>query len=82
VDGILVDGERSGAISALDRGLAFGDGVFRTLRVASGRPLNWPRHYARLRADCALLGLPVPEEATLRRELAEVAPATRWRRSW
>jgi 4-amino-4-deoxychorismate lyase len=71
---VLVDGEPGGRISPLDRGLAFGDGVFRTLRVASGRPLNWARHYGRLRADCALLGLPVPGEELLRDELAVVAP--------
>jgi len=71
---VLVDGEPDGRVSPLDRGLAFGDGVFRTLRIASGRPLNWARHYARLRADCVLLGLPVPSESVLRRELAQVAP--------
>lgn len=71
---ILVDGRPSGDVSALDRGLAFGDGVFRTIRCAGGRPLNWARHYERLEADCALLGLPVPAEALLRGELARVAP--------
>jgi 4-amino-4-deoxychorismate lyase len=71
---ILVDGEPAGTVAALDRGLAFGDGIFRTLRMAGGRPLNWARHAERLRADCALLDLPVPDEATLLRELARVAP--------
>jgi 4-amino-4-deoxychorismate lyase len=73
-DRILVDGEPGGRLSALDRGLAFGDGVFRTLRVSAGRPLNWGRHCERLRADCALLGLTAPDEALLRAELARVAP--------
>ena len=59
---------------ALDRGLALGDGVFRTIRVKAGRPLNWRWHWARLVADCAKLKLPAPEEATLRAEISRVAP--------
>ena len=72
---VLVDGEPGGRVAALDRGLAFGDGVFRTLRVSGGRPLNWSRHYERLRADCALLALDAPPEALLLGELSRVAPA-------
>lgn len=60
---------------ALDRGLAFGDGVFRTLAVRSGRPLNWERHYRRLAHDCQVIGVPVPQEDGLRAEMARVAPA-------
>jgi 4-amino-4-deoxychorismate lyase len=71
---VLVDGTPGAQVGALDRGLAFGDGVFRTLRVAAGRPLNWARHYERLRVDCALLELPLPAEALLLRELQQVAP--------
>ena len=59
---------------ALDRGLALGDGVFRTIRVKAGRALNWQRHWARLVADCGKLKLPVPDEAVLRAEIARVAP--------
>ncbi|HET7730119.1 MAG TPA: aminodeoxychorismate lyase [Usitatibacter sp.] len=71
---ILVDGVAADSIPATDRGLAFGDGVFRTLRIRAGRPLNWTWQYRRLAADCALLGLRLPEEALLVRELHEVAP--------
>ena len=71
---VLVDGEPRSTVDAADRGLAFGDGVFRTLRVRAGRPLNWRRHLERLRADCALLGIAPPPEATLLAELARVAP--------
>lgn len=71
---VLVDGEPAAGVCALDRGLAFGDGLFRTLRIAAGRPLNWAHHYGRLRADCALLGLEPPAEGLLLRELAGVAP--------
>jgi 4-amino-4-deoxychorismate lyase len=70
---ILVNGEPSATLGVLDRGLAFGDGVFRTLQVRAGRPLNWDRHFRRLAHDCQALGLAVPPEATLRSEMARVA---------
>lgn len=72
---VLVNGSPAASVSVLDRGFAFGDGVFRTVRVARGRPLNWKHHYRRLVADCATLRLAAPDESTLRRELEEVAPA-------
>ncbi len=71
---VLVDGTLRDAIAASDRGLAFGDGVFRTLRVRAGKPLNWARHHERLESDCRLLRLSVPDSPLLLRELARVAP--------
>jgi 4-amino-4-deoxychorismate lyase len=44
------------------------------MRVASGRPLNWRWHWARLAADCEKLKLPAPAETTLLEEIARVAP--------
>ena len=61
-------------MSALDRGLGLGDGVFRTMAVRSGRALNWRWHWARLEADCGKMRLPLPDEATLVAEIARVAP--------
>ena len=43
--------------------------------MRSGKPLNWRWHRARLEADCAALALAMPDEATLREEIARVAPA-------
>jgi 4-amino-4-deoxychorismate lyase len=60
-------------VPAADRGLAFGDGVFRTIAVRSGRALNWPWHYRRLESDCRLLRMEPPEERVLRDEVARVA---------
>lgn len=43
-----------------DRGLAYGDGLFETLRVAvGGRVPLWPRHRARLLAGAARLDIPI-----------------------
>lgn len=71
---ILVNGNAAGSLSALDRGLQFGDGVFRTLAVSGGRPLNWVNHHARLSADCNALGLACPASELLAAEIREVAP--------
>lgn len=42
-----------------ERGLAYGDGLFETLRVRHGRPVLWQRHLDRLQAGCARLGIPL-----------------------
>ena len=62
----LVDGEVSDAISVLDRGLHYGDGVFETIAVASGAPLLWNRHLHRLQEGAARLGITAPDGALLR----------------
>ena len=71
---VLVDGVASTTVSAFDRGFAFGDGVFRTLAVRAGRPLNWTWHLRRLVADCQALQLESPDGARLLEELGRVAP--------
>ncbi len=70
---ILVNGQQWGCVSALDRGLAYGDGVFRTLLLRGGRVVQWPRQYARLASDCSRLGLRCPAERLLFDEIGELA---------
>jgi branched-chain amino acid aminotransferase len=65
MNGALMPLERA-AVSPLDHGLVVGDGVFETLRVYRGVPFAWSRHYARLRASAAGLGLVAPDEHELR----------------
>jgi len=72
---ILVNGRAADSVSAQDRGLAYGDGVFRTLRTEAGQPLWWPDHYAKLAADCVALALDCPDEAELHAEVCRVAEA-------
>jgi 4-amino-4-deoxychorismate lyase len=69
----LINGVASGALDLRDRGLAYGDGVFRTLRLHDGQALLWDRHYRKLAHDCAALKLPCPDSALLSRELAQAA---------
>jgi 4-amino-4-deoxychorismate lyase len=74
----LVDGEATGLVPADDRGLAYGDGAFETIRATRGVAPWLARHHARLAATCAALGFVAPEAATLAAEIAEVsAGATR-----
>mgnify|MGYP003351683901 CR=1 FL=1 len=70
----LVNGTPAQHIPSDDRGLAYGDGVFRTLRCVNGEPLQWVRQYEKLAHDCARLALPCPDDALL---LAEVRHARR-----
>jgi len=74
VASFLVNGLDARSIDADDRGLMYGDGVFRTLAVRSGRALNWVRHYRLLARDCGMIGLPCPEEAVLIAEMSRISP--------
>jgi len=47
-------------VTALDRGLLVGDGVFDTCVVVGGRPFALRRHLARLEHSASLAGLPRP----------------------
>ncbi len=67
---MLINGSPGNLISIRDRGLLYGDGVFRTLRVADGQALHWPLHYQKLQHDCAALGIDCPDFARLSVELA------------
>lgn len=50
------------AVSPLDRGLLYGDGLFETLRAQAGRVLWLAEHLARLRASARFLNLPLAGE--------------------
>ena len=53
--------ERSGTVSAADRGFLYGDGVFETLRAYSRVPFRLRAHWDRLSASGAFLGIPLPD---------------------
>jgi len=67
---VLVNGCPAGALDPLDRGLAYGDGLFETILVVDGRAPLWARHMARLGTGCARLGLPAPDPLQLATEMA------------
>ena len=59
IDGRLLRGP-SATLSVFDRGARDGEGLFETVRVEAGRPLNWERHLERMVLSAAVLGFPVP----------------------
>lgn len=66
---MLIDGMPGNMISIRDRGLLYGDGVFRTLRAVGGVALHWPLHYRKLSQDCAGIGIACPDFGLLDAEL-------------
>ncbi len=62
---MLINGEPTDQISALDRGIQYGDGLFETVAVTGGQPCLWGRHIQRLQAGCKRLGIAAPEPAGL-----------------
>ncbi|MEE4173986.1 MAG: aminodeoxychorismate lyase [Xanthomonadales bacterium] len=69
----LVDGALATHVPADDRGLAYGDGMFETLAVVGGKPRLWQGHVDRLRRGGERLGIPVPPQEVLLREVQTVA---------
>lgn len=54
---------RQGPVAADDRGLAYGDGLFETLRVTAGQPELLARHRQRMLSGAGRLGIPMTSEA-------------------
>ncbi len=63
------DGRPCEAVSADDRAFQYGDGLFETVAVRDGAPRLWDYHVERLQTGAARLGLPSPDESSLRTEL-------------
>lgn len=71
----LINGVAGDTLSVRDRGLAYGDGVFRTFPVVAGKPLLWQRQYAKLAHDCAALQIDCLSRAILERDIALIEAA-------
>jgi 4-amino-4-deoxychorismate lyase len=68
----LVNGRPDALISPADRGLAYGDGVFRTLPVIDGKPQVWALHYQKLSDDCSRLSLSCPSASDLLQDIRQL----------
>ncbi|MES2500531.1 MAG: aminodeoxychorismate lyase [Pseudomonadota bacterium] len=68
----IINGSFDFAISPLDRGFAYGDGVFRTMLVRNGLPECWPQHYQKLVADCAAIKIVCPSAELLMSDLQQL----------
>ncbi len=69
---MLIDGHPGDLISARDRGLHYGDGLFETMRIHSGRLCQWQRHLNRLALGAERLGIPMPNARILEAETQAV----------
>lgn len=69
---MLINGVATEWLPATDRGLAYGDGIFRTVELLNGQPRLWRWHWQRLAADCTALQLPCPDQPLLLEELLQV----------
>lgn len=68
----IVNGSFDYTISPLDRGFAYGDGVFRTMIVRGGLPEYWPQHYQKLVTDCASIKIVCPSAELLISDLQQL----------
>lgn len=71
----LVNGER-GAVDPMDRGLAYGDGLFETMACHAGE-VRWLEHHLdRLSYGCRRLSITPPRRENLRGEILSHCPST------
>ena len=62
---MLINGVQTDQITAMDRGIQYGDGLFETIAVIDGRFCSWKRHIQRLHHGCEQLGIPAPDTTEL-----------------
>lgn len=65
----VINGKPSSALSVYDRGLAYGDGVFRTFLVKNGVPQHWALQYEKLSQDCRALNIECPSDDLLLQDI-------------
>lgn len=69
---IFVGATRVDAVPANDRGLAYGDGLFETMRVHRGVVPWWDAHWARLGQGAQRLRMRVPDRALVEDQVAQL----------
>ncbi len=62
---IVVDGQVVDAIDPADRGLAYGDGLFETMRIHEAKVPWWDAHWARLAHGAQRLAIELPDESRI-----------------
>jgi 4-amino-4-deoxychorismate lyase len=76
-DSVAVNGLEVAAVSALERGLHYGDGLFETIACVGGRARFLSLHLARLRRGCTRLHIPFGHGDALRSEIEALAAPVR-----
>ena len=70
---LRVNGVRDAGLSALDRGLHYGDGLFETIACLNGRPRFLPLHLERLEFGCERLQITTANLEEVRAEILAMA---------
>jgi 4-amino-4-deoxychorismate lyase len=66
---VLINGEKKDNLNITDRGIQYGDGLFETIEVSSGRAVFIDRHLDRLQLGCKRLHIPYPGNPILLSEI-------------
>ena len=77
LDGKIVK-EENATLSVFNRGFAYGDSVFETIRVISGKIMFWEDHYFRLMASMRIMRMEIPSSFSpefLEKEIKEIIDA-------
>ncbi len=69
---MIINGLPGDLVNANDRGLLYGDGVFRTMLVRNGLIPHWQQHYNKLQHDCSAIALDCPPIKNLADELSQL----------
>ena len=70
---MLINGLENNKINATDRGLAYGDGLFSTIKVEFGDVIDWPLHLKRLQHGVTRLFFPEIDWQQLEQEVFTAA---------
>ncbi|MDC0422691.1 aminodeoxychorismate lyase [Methylophilaceae bacterium] len=68
----LINGKKSLGLNPFDRGLAFGDGVFRTIKIQNGVPKFWKFHYEILSHDAKSIQIDIPSSRILLNDIKKL----------
>ncbi|AVR46465.1 aminotransferase class IV [Christiangramia fulva] len=74
LEGKIVD-EKEAKLSVFNRGFAYGDSVFETIRVINGKIMFWEDHYFRLMASMRIMRMEIPAQFSpefLEKEILEI----------
>ncbi|MBT5634128.1 MAG: aminodeoxychorismate lyase [Gammaproteobacteria bacterium] len=72
---MLINGVETDQITAIDRGLQYGDGLFETIAVVDGEPEFWQQHLQRLQQGGERLALSIPDAVLLQQESEQLIAA-------
>jgi 4-amino-4-deoxychorismate lyase len=72
-DRVAVNGLEHASVSALERGLHYGDGLFETIACSGGRARFLSLHLGRLSRGCTRLNIPFSRSEALRSEIEALA---------